>query len=120
MNYLSMKTLTHSPWLWGGVLVILAIAFQVAGFLHSRGGPGDYAGAVVSVSATALTVREGNDTMRSFTFASTTDIHAGPTKITASDIAVGRFVVVRESRTRPGTLEEIRLLKDDHPFPGSR
>ncbi len=102
----------------GGVVVILVVA-NIAGFWFMRSGPppDSFAGKVIVVSETELTVMDAKGRLRIFTLTASTSVVIGKNTTVGTALATSTFVMVTTDLPGPAatTAKKIRILSTD-PF----
>lgn len=117
-----MDMMTRRILYWASALFFLACISATANFfLHIRSGPPHewvthtFAGKVVSVSSSTISVQDARATERLFMFSPQTVVRKGVSTVPLSALIVGQFVLVHAPPV-PGTpneAREIRVLTTD-------
>lgn len=112
----------HNAWYVLALVAVVFIAVPALNFIfHIRGGPprewveNSFAGTVVSVSTSSITVSDARHVERVFTLMPDTKIRKGPGALTPDQLVVGALVLVHAPPGPHGTssAQEIRILSTD-------
>ncbi len=112
----------RNMWYGVGLVLVLFVVLAILNFIfHIRGGPprewveNSFAGTVVSVSTSSITVSDASHVERVFTLMPDTKIRKGPGALTPDQLVVGALVLIHAPPGPRGTssAQEIRILSTD-------